>query len=220
MIALCLDHAARADSGAFTPEQLRAFKRDGRKHSAAIEGRFEWMRQDLLAVVGGGFYYETPIIFQLGDHPCIWFKRDPHRYLMLNFWMPTVTAEGRARVIDNDWIVPPTAADIECPVSGRRLKVKYPNGDHVKFEFFDIQDRQALTARYPDANMSGWLDRIALPSTGVEISERAANTPIEFGPRETKGPGVTIRGYFVGHSQVGIHLRMPTGVSAGPAEPG
>jgi hypothetical protein len=55
MIALCLDHAARADAGAFTNDQLRTLKREGRDRATAIRGRFDWMRRDLLAVVGGKF---------------------------------------------------------------------------------------------------------------------------------------------------------------------
>jgi hypothetical protein len=71
MIALCLDHASQADAGAFTDDQLRQMKRRGREASMAIQGRFEWMRRDLLAVVGGNFYYKTPVILEIGPRPCV-----------------------------------------------------------------------------------------------------------------------------------------------------
>lgn len=31
-----------------------------RADRAEVQGRFEWMRDDILAVVGGNFFYETP----------------------------------------------------------------------------------------------------------------------------------------------------------------
>ena len=60
MIALCLDHAAKADGGAFTDDQLRTLKKNGRQRAEEVRGQFDWMRRDLLAVVGGCFYYEQP----------------------------------------------------------------------------------------------------------------------------------------------------------------
>lgn len=67
MVALCRDHHPEADSGAFTHDQLREFKRVGRDRRQALHARFNWMRRDLLAVVGGQFYYDTPIAVQVGD---------------------------------------------------------------------------------------------------------------------------------------------------------
>ena len=59
-----------ADAGAYTKEQLRQFKQEAGIQSAQeLRGRFEWMRHSLLAVVGGNFYYETPVIFRLNEWP-------------------------------------------------------------------------------------------------------------------------------------------------------
>lgn len=55
--------------GAFTNEQLRTIKREGSAKAEAIRGRFDWMRRDLLAVVGGNFYHRCPVILQLGNRP-------------------------------------------------------------------------------------------------------------------------------------------------------
>jgi hypothetical protein len=79
MIAICRDHHPEADQGAFTREDLHAFKEAGRDRGAVLEGRFNWMRRKLLAVVGGSFFLETPIIVQLFDHRLIWFSRDDTR---------------------------------------------------------------------------------------------------------------------------------------------
>lgn len=201
MIALCLDHAARADAGAFTNDQLRTLKREGRDRATAIRGRFDWMRRDLLAVVGGNFYYEQRLILRINDRPCIWFNRDDHGFLLLNFDMPSVASEARARIRDNDWIIPPDAADVECPPRGRTLDIRYANNDRLKFEFFTLESRENFAARYPDVSTSLWISAIPFPSTGVEISEKASGTIIEFGPRYTRiAHGAQISNTLVDHN--------------------
>lgn len=52
MVALCAEHHAKADAGAFTPEQLRGYKSSARR--TPVQGRFDWMRNKLLAAVGSG----------------------------------------------------------------------------------------------------------------------------------------------------------------------
>ena len=69
MIALCSEHHHKANAGAFTDEQLRALKLSGREQLETIQGRFDWLRNNLLAVVGGGFYYETLTILEVRGSP-------------------------------------------------------------------------------------------------------------------------------------------------------
>jgi hypothetical protein len=71
MIALCQEHHDKADAGAFTQDQLRELKQQGANQSEDVRGRFDWLRRDLLAVVGGNMYYDTPIIFHLANQPII-----------------------------------------------------------------------------------------------------------------------------------------------------
>ena len=150
MIALCREHADKADHGAYTTEQLRDLKRafDPAKR-LDVRGRFDWMRRDLLAVVGGNFYYRCPVILKIGDRACIWFNRDEEGYLLLNFLMPTVTGEPRATIQGNYWTVTTRADEILCPPSGRLLQVSYPNGDLFKAEFFTAHTPTELTTRFP-----------------------------------------------------------------------
>ena len=97
MIALCLNHAAKADVGAFTDEQLRTLKKEGRSRAHEIKGRFDWLRQSLLVIVGGNFFYESPIIFQINERPCIWLTRNGDGFLQVSFDMPSITGQPRAR---------------------------------------------------------------------------------------------------------------------------
>ena len=91
MIALCREHADQADNGAFTYEQLQALKSSGGDRRETVAGRFNWMRHEILARIGGNFYYRTPVILELGSMPCIWLSRDEQAFLMVNFRMPTIS---------------------------------------------------------------------------------------------------------------------------------
>ncbi len=93
MIALCREHHDQADAGAFTAEQLQAMKADGGSRGEQIRGRFNWMRQQVLGVVGGNFYFEVPTILQIEDQPVIWWRRDDEGFLLLNLQMLTASGE-------------------------------------------------------------------------------------------------------------------------------
>jgi hypothetical protein len=217
MVALCVEHANKADGGSFTSEQLAALKREGRSRAEAVSGRFDWMRRELLAVVGGNFYYRCPVVLQIGDRKAIWFSRDDSGSLLLNFWMPTTSGEERASISENFWIVPPAVKDLECPPSGKRIHVHYPNDDELRVEFFEMESVKDLRKRYPE--MSHMVDRSDLPwpLIGVELWEKAPGTPIEFGPKVSRLPGIQIRGSFMKDiGGAGIHIDLPPGVG-GPA---
>jgi hypothetical protein len=111
--------------------------------------------------------------------------------------MPSISAEPRARIEDNGWIVPPDAADVECPPRGRTLEVRYSNDDKLKVKFFIVDSQNALVDRYPDANVQRWAPKLAYPSTGVEISEKVSGTSIEFGPRMTRIAGLQMTNTFM-----------------------
>jgi hypothetical protein len=202
MIALCREHHGQADAGAFTNDQLRALKAEGDRRGAQIKGRFNWMRQDVLAVVGGNFYLETPIIVQLRDQPVVWWKRDSDGFLLLNVGMLTASGEPRAAIMDNDWITEGTEADIECPPSGRLLKISYPNGDLLRVEFRNIESALDFEARY---STQPAFDP-TFPLTAVEIQMEVADTEISFNARQTQIGGGTMINCWSKECQVGIQL--------------
>lgn len=101
MIALCPIHHRQADAGAYTKEQLHNLKAEGKQRATEVKGKFDWLRNKLLAVVGGNFYYEVPIIFQRQNEPIIWFNRDEEGYLLLNLKMLTKSQETRLYIEDN-----------------------------------------------------------------------------------------------------------------------
>lgn len=205
MIALCREHHLQADNGAFTKEQLRQLKRDGKENWKRIRGKFHWLRNRLLAVVGGNFYYETLVIFKFREQPIIWFERNEDDYLMLNLRMLTLSNEPRAYIENNEWFNVGGEEDIECPPSAKKLRISYPNGDFVSIEFFEINAIKDANKRYPDAKASEW--PVELPVTAVEVTNVVANSNLQFNARETKfGMGNIMKNCFASHCGAGLSM--------------
>ncbi|TGE37506.1 HNH endonuclease [Desulfosporosinus fructosivorans] len=202
MIALCSEHHAKADSGAFTKGQLRDLKETSAQRELAVSGKFDWMRNSILAVVGGNFFFETPIIFEFKGQPAIWFNRDDNGYLLLNVKMLTSAREPRVTIEDNFWLSIGSPDDLECPPSGKLLKVKYTNSDELKIEFVELESEEAVKKRYPETSPEQW--GIAFPITAVEVFEKVGGTDFEFGPRGTRLMGGNMKNCFIRNCRVGL----------------
>jgi hypothetical protein len=204
MVALCGTHHDMADVGAYTEGQLRKLKRSGAERAGEAKGRFEWMRHSLLAVVGGNFYYETPVIFQFRNEPIIWFNRDEEGYLLLNIRMLSTSGQPRMLIEDNFWLTQGDPDDLESPPSGKLLSVRYSNGDRLRVEFYELKTLATAQKRYSEADPNGW--EVPFPMTAVEVQNRVGGTDIEFGPRQTSFGGVVISNCFAANCGAGIVL--------------
>jgi hypothetical protein len=199
MIALCSMHHSMADAGSFTHEQLRQMKAKGTP-DGTVQGRFEWLRNELLAIVGGSLYYKTSTILTFRGEQAIWFNRDVSGYFLLNIRMITTSRQPRLRLDDNDWVVRGEPMDFECPPSGKRIFAKYQNGDELTVEFHELTDSLAAVTRYPHVPSDRW-PRIAFPVTVVEVQSQIGGTDLGFGPTWTRLPGLHLKdGFFVGGS--------------------
>lgn len=206
MIALCREHHIQADNGAFTKKQLHRLKQNGKDNWRQISGQFNWMRNRLLAVVGGNFYYETPVILKFREQPVIWFERDENNYLLLNLHMLTTIDAPRAYITNNEWFNVGGEENIEFLPSAKRLRISYPNGDLVSIEFFEIDMKEDANRRYPDSRASEW--PIELPITAVEVTYVVANSGLEFNAKETKfGMGNIMKNCFSSHCDAGLSIR-------------
>jgi hypothetical protein len=203
MIALCAEHHAKADAGAFTKDQLHALKVNTRQ-ALEISGRFDWMRQRLLTVVGGNFYFDTPIPVQIHDVQVVAFSRDEAGHWLLNVVMPSRSAEPRMVIEENFWLSQGEPDDVECPPHGRLLAAKYSNGDAIRVEFVPDLDVDGLGNRYVDVDTTRW--GLPMPITVVEIQMCIAGTGIEFGSRSTRIGGSMMTNCFVGNCAVGLHV--------------
>ena len=205
LIPLCPTHHAQA--AAFTVDQLRQFKSTAHERPEA-SGRFAWLRRELVGAVGGCLYHETPVLVQVGSEPMVWFNRDELGHALLNVRMLTTPGHemDRIRIQDNDFIVRGTPTDLECPPSGRLLRVRYANGDYMRVEFREIRSLQAASRRFPQIRQ----DALAVvcrdwPLTFVIVTMSAGGTSVRFGPTLTRLPrGNVMKGCVVSHCSVGL----------------
>lgn len=206
MIALCPEHHKKADAGAYTKDQLQKFKNDAVNHNKEIRGKFDWLRNDLLVIVGGNFYYKTLTIFEYKNKPIIWFNKDEEGYLLLNLYMLTTSGEERTIIQDNFWIKKGQPSDLESPPSGKLLKIKYPNEDFFKVEFFQLNSLQETQRRFSTAlSLEPEIEStINFPITAVEVHYKVGGSIIEFGPNLTKIGGSFIKNSFLSDADVAL----------------
>jgi hypothetical protein len=197
MIALCAEHHAKA--AAWTTEQLRAMKSVPQDRDD-IHGRFEWMRDEILARVGGNFYYDTLNIFVWKGKKVIWFERDSDQRLLLNLNLPTVSGLSRTRLENNDWIVEGEPVEVESPPNGSELRVKYINGDKISVKFHEWHDAEALYERFPIT--SSLKNYLHMPLVMIDIELAVPGTNVNFDSDSTTLPGLVnlTRCIFIGLS--------------------
>lgn len=170
MIALCAEHHNKADAHTWTKEQLRAFKRSARQSGRQVKGRFDWMHQRLLGIMGSSLLYDCHVLFSYRKQPIIWFERDKDDYLLVNLRMPRTPYVAELVVERNDWVMSTDMLDVECPPSGRLLRVTYPNGDTLRLEFRSVESSQELVKRFPDHTRL--LTVLEYPLASVEFAVR------------------------------------------------
>ncbi len=204
MIALCAQHHKQADGGAYTKEQLHTLKNDT-AHADEVRGEFNWLRNDLLAVVGGICYYETPKVIQIDGHDVIWFTRDKDNYLRLNIQMLSVIPEERVLIEENIWKNTGTPKDINSPSQGKELRIDYSNDDHLFVKFLVVNTAEQAYKKYnSDALLN--LEYIKYPITVVEINYKIGGTDIELRPSGTRINNNSIRYSFISRCGVGLSI--------------
>jgi hypothetical protein len=219
MIALCQEHHDKADAGAFTQDQLRELKQQGANQSEDVRGRFDWLRRDLLAVVGGNMYYDTPIIFHLDNQPIIWLTRDEDGYMMLNVDMLSTSGEPRMQMRDNFWLQRGAPLDLESPPNGKLLRVKYHNGDFLEVKFLKLDSASSAASRYTEWQVARLVQSgINFPITAVEVHNCVAGTDIEFGRRGTSFGGGMITGSVFISTMAALVVGPDNNIPSDPAD--
>jgi hypothetical protein len=176
------------------------------------------MREDVLAIVGGNFYYQVETAVQFRDAPVVWFTRDPDGRTMVNTQMLTTSGEPRMVMLENVWITEGSAErTIVCPPSGRQVHASYPNSDELRIEFRELASVDDLDRHYPKSTRPGEAPRshaettdhagITFPIAAVEITMNVGGTPVRFGPRSTSLPGGIITGGWMIRGRVGLSFR-------------
>jgi hypothetical protein len=207
MIALCAEHHKKADNGAFTKEQLHKFKLDAKVTSLLeVKGRFDWLRNKILFVVGGSFYYEIPILIQLFGIPVVSFRRDEEGYLLFNLKMLNKYDNERLEIKDNFWVFKPSESsliDFKCPPSGKLIEAKYANGNKLKVEFFEFKSLGCAKRKYKYFPSN--FEEFNFPLTVLDVNYELAHTAIKFSSSLTHFPGgLSLKACFLHHSPIGL----------------
>ncbi len=213
MIALCGEHHSKADAGAFTVEQLHSFKISNTDNRKDIKGKFDWLHNRILLIVGSCFYYETLTILEFRGEKSIWLRRDENGNLLLNIRMLTTSNEPRLFMEDNFWIDKGTPTSFECPPSGKLIHAKYSNGDEIRIEFIELLSSDKAQRRYPSARFDLWNSRMSSPGrklqfpiTAIEVSNNVAGTGISFTSKETNLGGIIIKNGFSAYSSCAFSI--------------
>ena len=204
MIALCTHHHKQADGGAYTNDQLHALKKDT-VHAEKVRGQFNWLRNDLLAVVGGVFYHETLKILQIDSHDIIWFTRDENDYLRLNIKMLSVLSQERAIIEENIWKNIGDPEDLSSPPQGKELRIDYSNGDHLFVKFSIVESAEQAYKKYKNERILN-SNIIKFPITVIEVNYKIGGTGIEFKPSGTTINTNSIKGGFISHCGIGMSI--------------
>ncbi len=169
------------------------------------------MREKLLAVVGGNFYYETPIPLRIGTVPVVAFERDEHGWFLLDVNMPSQTAspQVRFRIERNDWIETGSPADLESPPHGRLLHVRYPDGDELRVEFEEVVSEELLLDRYGDSALPRLISLLPgefeYPLLTVTITMRVGEQ-LELRDRMSRVGALDMTGNVAAGCAVGLQL--------------
>lgn len=140
IIALCLNHAAGADGGAFTNDQLRQMKRSpylqGDRVRATQQG---WLRRGTVLRAGSNLFLNIATLVAIGDEKVIWFSRNADGYIELSMNIRDVNGDPVFVMDRNDWVAFGDLSDVEARPRGRDLVVKSTErGFQLKLTFQDL----------------------------------------------------------------------------------
>ncbi|PWI34670.1 HNH endonuclease [Vibrio albus] len=205
MIALCAQHHKKADGGAYTVEQLHALKKD-KANAAHVKGNLDWLRRDLLAVVGGNFYYETPRIIEVDGIEVVSLHRDEDGYLRLSVNMLSLLPQERIIIESNSWERIGNPLDLRSPPQGKELEVMYSNGDCLHLRFIELDSLESAIKRYS----TDIFKSLSFPITAVEVNFSVAGTNINLTPTSTTLGGLQMTGSMMSRCGTGVCLRTGT----------
>lgn len=199
MIALCAQHHKKADGNAYTTEQLHEFK-NNRIHSKQVKGDLDWLRRDILSIVGGNLYYETAVPVQIDGHKLVSFSRDERGFQRLSINMISLRSEERLVIDENFWENIGNPVDLRSPPQGKELEISYKNGDYLYLRFSEIESEEQLESKFGFS----YRNDFNFPITAVEIHFAIGETDIDFSSSGTIAMGSSITNSVMAYCGVGF----------------
>lgn len=206
MIALCREHADKADNGSYTDDQLRRFKQMGPESAAAIRGEFGWMRNKIVAHLGGNFYVDTTILVAMTGLPLIWFERNEYGELMLNYGL-----RDGAVITNNSWVVPQHELEqVICKPGGRSLEVRHKSGARFAVTFTEHPNLASFATRFSRLRQAAIpLEVNSFPVTVVDLISIGSAGSFQLHPGWTMLPnGIKLQDHWFFGGKVGLELAL------------
>jgi len=166
MIALCPSHAAIADGGAWTKDQINKIKKQPFIQKDQISNRFRFLRHDVLCKIGC-LAYDFNSFISISNETVLSLKRTPQGYLGLNIKIRDREGNVILEMKQNDWIVyTKDIFDFECPPQGKYFKV-YARDNvtdfTVRFDDFSIKEFRERTRAYKPEGIELLLNKMGVP---------------------------------------------------------
>ncbi|MER8571483.1 hypothetical protein NKH19_10555 [Mesorhizobium sp. M1338] len=201
MIALCAEHHAAADSGAFTNDQLTSLKRP---NHTFVQSSFQWRRKHTIFVCGGTYAYQCDSMLRVGGIDVIYFEKDEFGCDTLSLNIYDVCMNRIFEMRMNDWTAKINVDDIETPPAARTLLFKSTiHQVNVKIEF---KDRKSLSTE--DENISA---EFGIPAEENVVfcfftGDMPAPVPVKFNDRNIQVGGMILEGNRMAGCGVGIQV--------------
>jgi len=166
IIALCPTHAAIADGCAWTKNQIKKFKQQPFIRTDQIADSFRFLRHDVVCQIGCLAYGFKDFI-TISNEKVLGFERVPQGYLGLNMILRNREGNIILEMNENDWIIYTNDIfDFECPVRGKRFRVRAKDGVtdfSVRFDDLSTEEFKERTQAYKPDKIESFLNRIGKP---------------------------------------------------------
>lgn len=123
MIALCAKHAALADGGRWTKQQLRQMKQNPFVTSGKISEYYDYLRKNVVCIIGN-VAYDVESVLEICGERVIGFERDKDGYDRLNLLIRAANGKPILVMENNSWVVVRRDLfDLRCSFQGKELEV-------------------------------------------------------------------------------------------------
>jgi hypothetical protein len=201
MIALCRDHHDKADAGLYTIDQLRELKNNAKSNNQIIQSKFEWLRREIITMIGSNIYSNTPVIFEYNNEPIIWYNRSKEGYMLLNIRMDRIFGKSGLIIEDNYWVSYGKIDDLECPPNGKALKVTFQKINKFKIIFHEIISNEDFHNKISSQFI---INEESYPIVFLEIDLELKTENIIFNKLETNLGGAIIKNIIVNSCKTAI----------------
>jgi hypothetical protein len=166
IIALCPTHAAIADGGAWTKNQIKEFKQQPFIRTDQIADSFRFLRHDIVCQIGC-LAYGFKNFITISNETVLGFERTPQGYLGLNMILRNREGKIILEMKENDWIVYTTEIfDFECPARGKSFRVRAKDDITdftVRFDDLSTEEFREGTREYKPDQIECFLKQIGEP---------------------------------------------------------